>query len=91
MARGYKSQSKGGTGAGLVGDDGDNGDEEAMTIVMAIGLSDDDYGDGNCLHPPLARPLVGWWVVFGYSRGLALVLVMMGIMVMKRQWQSKWP
>ena len=36
MARGYKSQSKGGTGAGLVGDDGDNGGAEAMTIVMAI-------------------------------------------------------
>ena len=46
---------------------------------MAIGHSDDDdYGDGYCLHPPLARPLVGWWVVCGYSRGLALVLVMMG-------------
>ena len=36
MARGYKSQSKGGSGTGLVGDDGDNGDVEAMTIVMAI-------------------------------------------------------
>ena len=36
MARGYKSQSKGGSGAGLVADDGDNGDVEAMTIVMTI-------------------------------------------------------
>ena len=37
VARGYKSQSKGGSGAGLVGDDGDyNGDVEAMTIVMTI-------------------------------------------------------
>ena len=37
MARGYKSQSKGGSGAGLVGDYGDyNGDVEAMTIVMTI-------------------------------------------------------
>ena len=36
MARGYKSQSKGGSGAGLVADDGDNGDVEAMTTVMAI-------------------------------------------------------
>ena len=36
MARGYKSQSKGGTDAGLVGYDGDNGDVEAMTIVMTI-------------------------------------------------------
>ena len=36
MARGYKSQSKGSTGAGLVGDDGDNSDVEAMTIVMTI-------------------------------------------------------
>ena len=26
VARGYKSQSKGGSGGGLVGDDGDNGD-----------------------------------------------------------------
>ena len=36
MARGYKSQSKGSTGAGLVGDDGGNSDVEAMTIVMMI-------------------------------------------------------
>ena len=54
MARGYKSQSKGSTGAGLVGDDGGNSDVEAMTIVMMI-----------MVMVKASPPLVGQWVVWG--------------------------
>ena len=51
VARGYKSQSKGGSGAGLVGDDGDNGENDNDNRDGHG--DDDDDGDSNCLHPPL--------------------------------------
>ena len=63
VARGYKSQSKGGSGAGCVGDDGDNGDVDAMTIVMAMAMI---VIMVIVMAPP--PPLVGQLVVWGYTR-----------------------
>ena len=64
MARGYKSQSKGGSDAGGVGDDGDNGDVEAMTIVMAIVMM--MIMVMVKASPSTSRPVQ--WVVWEYKR-----------------------